>query len=100
LKWINQPILQCGEIGLPARLLRDFHRVKGIVARFARGLPAQDCLEKASPAMPSARMPTASCTNFRHSPVDGLHSAENTQLTNGDFPLTKKAGTGKNILVL
>ncbi len=42
----------------------------------------------------------AICTDFRHQPVDGLHSAENTKVTKCDFPLTKKTEVGNNILVL
>jgi hypothetical protein len=30
------------------------------------------------------------CTNSGHSPVDWLHSIENTRVASGDFSLTKK----------
>jgi hypothetical protein len=47
-------------------------------------------MAKIASRAPSARIYFTACTNSGHPPVDVLHSAENTRVTNAKFSLTAK----------
>ena len=54
--------------------------------------PPACCTLQRKPAsgVPSARNCFSLCTNSGHAPVDGVHSLENTWVTNPNFLLTEK----------